>query len=299
MPKPPAQPFSPPSPQQVRRHLDRYPARGPSSLVVGLPMMLFIASMLVILCVNNSAAVALALLMMVAFSAFQLWRRRWERGLQSASHGQAQELASVRHWSQSLRIAWRSLPSLEQLSGTPTARTIAVMAHDLDQLKAYESAITAYDFLIDHLPAQHVGSIQFRIQRALAQFALDRLTDADQTLRRLRGQIENYRGTPAAALYRLAMLVQEVRTNHYADAIAGADNLLDELRPLGVESGYGYCALPAAMSYAHVDPHPRNANKVSRLQPNLVVAGHAAPKPVTTLVDRFPDLEFMTGKQTP
>ena len=78
---------------------------------------------------------------------------------------------------------------------------------------------------------------------AIAQIAGDQLTDADDTLRRLRGAIDPYRGTPIAASYRLANLIQQTHTNHHADAVETAGTLLDDLRPLGAEAGYGHALM--------------------------------------------------------
>ncbi len=85
------------------------------------------------------------------------------------------------------------------------------------------------------------------IHRAIAKLLCDHLTDADDALRKKRGAAEQYPDTPIAAAYRYAALVQQVQTNHFADAVAASDDLVVQLRPLGVEAGYGY----ALMALSH------------------------------------------------
>src|SRR5690606_19761282 len=107
--------------------------------------------------------------------------------------------------------------------------------------------IVAYDYLIDRLVPDDPAAVQFQVLRSLAQLSAERLTDADDTLRRLRGVIGRYQNTPVGAAYRLAQLLQQVRTHHYQQAIDESDTLVDALRPLGVQAGYGH----ALMALAH------------------------------------------------
>ncbi|MEM6554001.1 MAG: hypothetical protein AAF750_17940, partial [Planctomycetota bacterium] len=85
---------------------------------------------------------------------------------------------------------------------------------------------------------------------------LDRLGDADEELRRVRGVVEGFGevgggASQATALraeererlaagYAYAGLVQDVVTHHFAEAVERGDGLVERLRPMGMEAGYGY-----------------------------------------------------------
>src|SRR5690606_10485087 len=109
------------------------------------------------------------------------------------------------------------------------------------------------DRLLDMLPQDHPGAIHLRIHRAIAALSAERLLDADEALRRLRNVTSDYARTPLAALYRFAELIQIVRTGHYDDALHEADTLLDALRPLGIEAGYGHALLALCYQQARGD----------------------------------------------
>lgn len=322
---PAAHSFTPPTPEQVRRHLERHAARGPSPARLWAPMIV-LAMIVGVLILGGTSPLTIVLAWMILGLAMlgRVLQRQWLLGLEARAV-RAQELALRRHWPQSLRLAWRALPSLVSFPELH-ARLIAVIAHDLDQVKAYEAAIAAYSFLIERLPPEHPASVQFRVQKALAELACDRLSDADQSLRRLRGLIEPHRGSVTGAGYRLATLLQEIRTNHFAEAAASADTLLEELRPLGVEAGYGH-ALTAlafarmaggqgwARSLASFDDESHRQGSGMPAPPDGAAAEERTPAqrteelhrqaalwwsratlllPVETLVDRFPELEFLT-----
>lgn len=177
---------------------------------------------------------------------FMSARVRRMRSLERQTH-RVQELAMLRHQREALDAGWALLP---QLTGSLDlyARTTALLAHLLDQLKAYDSAIVGYDFLIERLPQEHPASVQLRVQKTIVQLESDHLADADDGLRKLRALQQHPSVTPVQAAYHYALLLQSVRTHHYDDAIAMAGGLLDNLRPLGVDAGYGHALL--AWSFA-------------------------------------------------
>ncbi|MCX5662345.1 MAG: hypothetical protein NTW19_21915 [Planctomycetota bacterium] len=318
---PPTRPnlFAPPTPEQVRRHLERHAARGPSALRLWAPLAILILVVGVLILGGSSPVTVVGAWMVLGIAMLlRAMQRRWVQGLEARAV-RAQELALRRHWPQSLRLAWRALPSIVSFPELH-ARLIAVIAHDLDQLKAYDSAIAAYDFLIERLPADHPASVQFRVQRALTELACDHLTDADQTLRRLRSVIDPYHGTITAAGYRLATLLQQIRTNHFADAVEDSDGLVDELRPLGVDAGYGHALLALAFArLAAGEPPPSQVidessttrsegEPAAPAQPEVTPAERSAELrrkaglwwsratlllPVEALLDRFPELDYL------
>ena len=173
------------------------------------------------------------------------WRVRSLRRLEQRAV-RVPELAMMRYDVQALRLGWRLLPQLRTLHELH-GRTVAVMAMCLDQVGAYEAAIVAYDDLILRLPSDHPTTLQLVIQRTIVQLMCDDLTDADDALRRLRGMVEPFASTPIGASYHLAGLLQQVQTHHFADALDHAENLVEQLRPLGIDAGYGY----ALMALSH------------------------------------------------
>ena len=289
--------FTPPTPEQVRAHLDRNPPRGRSRTMSWLTTAVMAAALALTLLAPNGATLVLALLLLLLLFFLLNWRTFAFRRLEAAT-GQVQEAAVRRRWVEALRRAWRLLPSLAaapELHG----RAVAFIAHSLDQVQAHESAIVAYNYLIDHLPPEHPAGVQFRVQRAMAQLASDQLVDADETLRRLRGSVERYKETPISASYRLANLIQQARTNHYADAVATSPTLLDDLRPLGVDAGFGHALM--ALAYFQ-SPEPAESTEDQK-----TYREHAAEwwsratllLPIPLLVGRFAELEPLKDALAP
>jgi hypothetical protein len=78
-----------------------------------------------------------------------------------------------------------------------------------------------------------------------------------------------------------------VRTNHFADAVEGCDGLLDELRPLGVDAGYGHALV--ALAYHHLAGAA--AGEQAALWWSRATLLVAAP----ALLDRFAELRPLLG----
>jgi tetratricopeptide (TPR) repeat protein len=151
----------------------------------------------------------------------------------------AWELALLRQYREALRRAWRLLPEVRdqpELHG----RCVAVIAHTLDELAAYEAATVAFDYLLERLPDGHPMATRVRLQHAAAAFAMDHLADGDDALRKLRPIAEERPNSQISAAYTLARLIQDVRTGHFAEAAEHAEQTAEALRPLGVEAGYGH-----------------------------------------------------------
>lgn len=280
----PPQPFSPPTVGQVLTHLKRYPAREPSKLTAWMPI-IAMATVIVLTMVIQSDWVLLLpwLTVGVVFVLLAMKMRNAQRLEQRITD--AQELAMLRHWRQSLRLTWRLIPSL--VTQPPLhGRAVALIAHCLDQLKAYDAAITAYNHLIDCVSAQDPVSIQIRIHRTIAQLANDQLIDADDDLRKLRTHTDVLAHPVIGAAYKLAQLVQQVRTNHWAEAVEDADQRIDHLRPLGVDAGYGYAL--TALSYYKLDNDDTAAPLANA---GLWWSRATLLLPVGTLVDRFAELD--------
>ena len=230
--------FQAPKPDQVANHLQNHVPTGPSRLAAWLPIAALVAAVLVTMTVQEGPAQMLPWIILLAVFAMTGHRVRTVRHLESQV-GRIQELAMLRHYPGAARLAWRLIPKLVTMPALH-GRTVAFMAHVFDQVRAYDAAIVAYDYVLEHLPNQHPGAVPIQIHRTIAQLATDQLTAADQTLRRLRNS-DATRSHPAlAAAMRLAFLFQQVRTNHFAEAAESSTTVLDELRPLGVDAGFGH-----------------------------------------------------------
>ena len=288
----PPQPFSPPTTQQVLTHLGRYPAREPSKLLAWLPILALGAAIAMTMLIESDWALMLPWLTVGAVFVMLAVKIRKTRHLEQRV-GNAQELAMLRHWHQSLRLCWRLLPSLTTQPPLHS-RAVALVAHCLDQLKAYDAAITTYNHLIDRLSAQDSVSVQIRIHRVMAQLANDQLIDADDDLRRLRIHTDVLRHPTIDAAYRFAQLIQQVRTNHWAEVVHDAPQLVDHLRPLGVDAGYGY-ALTALSYYKLAATDQPDQSQTPSSNAGQWWSRATLLLPVGALVDRFAELDQIAG----
>lgn len=280
--------FSPPSPDQLKAHLRRHPATGPSRLFAWLPILALAAAVVSMMWVESSWLQSLPWMILVAFLGFMVYRVHWARQLE-AQVTSVQELTMLRRYPVAMRLAWRTLPKVT-VAPILHGRIVAFMAHVLDHLRAYDAAIVAYDHLIDHLPLKHPGSVQLRIHRAMAQLNNGQLSDADDGLRALRGAETPMRNPTTGATFRLAKLTQQVCTNHYAEAVNSAGKLVDDLRPLGVDAGYGHALmafcfhmLSSADDRLHETAAPWWARATLLLPP-------------AALVERFPELTALADR---
>ena len=217
--------------------MERHAPQGFGRRLPWLPLLALGVAMAVLLTAQEGWAALAALLVLVGLVTFNALQRRRVLALERQLVD-VHELSLQRRWPQALATAWGLLPRLRRLPDL-FARTAAFLAYGLDEQGQFEAAIVGYDFLLRHMPAEHPGAMLLMIQRAMAQLAVDRLTDADEALRRLR-HLEQLPPNGMSAAYRLAALCQIVRTQHFADAAELEEHLVERLRPLGVEAGYGY-----------------------------------------------------------
>lgn len=275
--------FRPPTPEQFEQYLQRYSPQPPSAWEARLPI-LGIGVVLLLVVIFDGLALLLPWLVLIGLLIYFSVRAKRAKAIEQQAV-RIHELAMLRKYPQALRDAWRLLPALTK-HPTLYVRTVAMMAHCLDQLRAHDAAIVGYDQLLGHLPDEHPGSVQLRIQRAIAALFADRLTDADDALRRVRNIIGPYAGTPVAALYRLAVLIQDVYTHHYTDAVEQAGDIADALRPLGVEAGFGHAlmALCYQQDRAADDPDAQRQAQTRWWKQATTLIPEAA------LIERFPQL---------
>lgn len=179
-------------------------------------------------------------------AAMFIWIANKRRDLLLAQQGvrQVQELTALRRPMDAIQVAWHLLPNLAKYPDM-FVQGVMLLGSNLMAVRAWDPAIEAQSFLLEHVPAEHPTGRMIRAQRLLALLHDERLADADAQLRNLqRVQLDPI----AASLTQLAQLYQQVKTHHDVDAIASfADS--DPQRvfaPLGTEAGYGYAMLALA-----------------------------------------------------
>ena len=286
--------FSPPSAEQFADYLESHPPRGPSKAAAWIPLAILAAAALLTVATQSSGMLLLA--WVALGGVFVFWAIRVKRmRLLDELVLDVQELGLRRRYPQSLRLAWRLLPQLAvvpQLHG----RNVAFMAFNLDQLRAFDAAIVGYSYLIDRMPGEHPSRVHLQVQRAIAQLAADQLTDADNALRKLRGIVSEMVGTATHAMFQFAVLFQQVRTYHYQDALPMADSLVEDLRPLGVDAGYGHALMALCWHQSHQGKTAEDADADAQQAADAARTWwHRATLllPVTALTARLDDLKPM------
>ncbi len=280
---------APPTPQQVDEHLDRWAVRRPPVATAWAPWMVLVFCVALGVVSGGGWALVLMWFGLVTFWLIVAARTRRFRRLESQVNA-VRELAVLRRWRQALRTAWRTLPSVATAPPMHD-RLVAMMALCLDQLGAYEAAITAYDYLIDRLPPDEPIAVQASLQRAIAQLADNRLTDADHAIRVQRAQVDSANHPVLSATFRLAELIQQIKTNHWNDAARDSHGLVDALRPLGIDAANGY----ALAALAHLGQSDSGATSPEQAQRWWRRATLLLPR--AALTGRFPELHRLDGLQ--
>lgn len=280
--------FTPPTPEQVAAHLEGSPPRMPSAWAVRTPLLVMGAALAVALVLGDAVALTLPWIVLAGVFGYLAWRVRRQRGLEGRAT-RVQELTMLRLHAEAVRRAWTLVPAVARQPNL-YMRCVALMSQCLQQLKAYDAAIVGYDALLEHLPSDHPGAVQLRAHRALAALHGDRLADADDTLRELRNYVEPYADTPIGATCRLAELTQAVRTHHYSDPLERAEHMLEELRPLGVEAGYGH----ALLALCHREDRSARDESARRAEVERWWRRATLLLPEPALLERYPELKVLT-----
>lgn len=277
--------FSQPSPQEFESHLEQHPARPLSWWAARAPLLIAAALFGLSLATADPLRALLPWVALAWLFGHTAVRARRAQALESRVR-RTQEVAMLRHYSEALRRAWRLLP---QTVPAPLlhGQTVAMIAHCLDTLGSYDAAIVGYDYLLKRLPPGQPITVHIGVSRAAAALGAENLSDADDALRRLRGAVEPFQNTTISAAYRLAQLAQHVRTYHFQEGVNESDGLVEALRPLGVEAGYGH-ALMALCHYHQpdTDDSPGGSREAAQSwwrQATLLL-------PPGTLAQRFPEL---------
>ncbi|MEM8739010.1 MAG: hypothetical protein AAGG38_11120 [Planctomycetota bacterium] len=231
----------PPTADELADYLETHRAAAPSAWVQRVPLMALGGAVLLALLLGGPAGWVLPWLAFTTFIIYQ-GQRVGSVKLLGRRLDRAQDLVMLRHHGAAWQLAWRLIPRLVTHPALQH-RAVAVLARSLSEAGAHDAAMVAYDRLLEDLPDGHPGAIQLRVQRAIASLFTEQLSDADDALRRLRGPVEPLAGSTVGAAYRLACLFQAVQTAHYREAIEESDGLVEALRPLGVDAGYGHALL--------------------------------------------------------
>jgi len=238
--------FRPPAPEALARHLEAHPPR-PGRLLwagwlaMGGAVLLFLAALLAAHPVTwFGSMVGLAGLM--GWTAWQVRRRRRA----AADLDRIEERVLLRDHPRALRQAWRQVPTLATWEAW--SRLLLVFARGLEGVGAWETALVAWDRFLE----AHQGPVadRARCRRAMVRLRCDRLADADDDLRSVSRDGDDF----VEAERLLATLFQRLVTGHHREAAeAGGEHVLETLRPLGVEAGYGH-ALFALACWRAEDP---------------------------------------------
>jgi len=230
--------FVPPTAEQARRRLEEHAPVPPSPWRAWAPLLAVGAAVVLALLMPGAIAAWLpwlALGLVLLFSAQRIRRRReLEQRMRTV-----QEQAMRRDYPTALRNVWRLLPEAK-FEPALHGRCVVLLAQLLGQTRAYEAALIVYDDLIEKALPDDPARDLVRLQRAVTLLHTDRLADADETLRKLRGAAREASGTIFAAAWRMGRIIQDVFTHHFEDLADTSDALVEELRPLGVDAGYGY-----------------------------------------------------------
>lgn len=287
--------FSPPSAEQFDAHLRSNPVNPMSKWQMRAPILVAAAFLVMSLVTTGPISDILPFIGLGWLFGHNFARSRRALRLE-AQVRQSQEVAMMRRYPQALREAWRVLP---QATPAPNlhSQTVAMISHCLDSLGEYDAAIVGYDYLLKRLPAGEPIAVHIGVSRANAVLGAERLSDADDSIRRLRGAVEPYPDTTISAAYRLAQLAQQVRTHHFAEGVTENDDLLEVLRPLGVEAGYGHALMALCHYHYREDAVAADgeAGVPSVSDKARVWWGRATLLlPADTLVKRYPELAILT-----
>lgn len=289
--------FDPPTAEQLARHLSQYPAVPATVWQQRGPLLMIIAvAGLALIMIGQPGFALLPLFALLGLMAYLSGQARTAAELQART-ARAWELAMIRRYREALGQAWELLPACRtrpELHG----RAVTVIAHVLGELGRSEAAEVAYGYLLDRLPPDHPLALRLRVQQAIAALNNGRLADGDEALRKLRGQAESSSDPSLAAMLRLARLVQDVQTGHYADAAEAADDTAAALIPLGVEAGYGYALLALCFAMrSEYDPSVEADQKEALQQQARQYWDKATLLiPPAALVYRYPELNKLTAQ---
>jgi len=294
------EPFHPPTPDQVAALLERHPPRAPQRwlgvvLLLGMLVMVTLATV-----VSHPLTWLLPWGYLIGMIVFISQRVRQHRKIDQQSQ-QAHDMTMLRQHPEALRLLWGFIPAAATRA-TLQGQAIALMAHNLFQIGAHEAALVVFDHLRDQVPIDHPAAQQVAVRRAISLLMEDRLSDADDAIRRLTGALDEYAGTDLPALLLTAQLLQQTRTHHNNDAILTAgqpDTFTDTLRPLGTDAAYAHALV--ALAYQRESSKSQEPSIAQTLRNRAQDAWSNATLllPRASLAFRFPELNEVTLSDAP
>ncbi len=284
--------FAPPTPEQFDAHLRCCPVNPPSKWQARAPWLVALALFALSYLTAGPASALLPWVALAWLLGHSSIRTRRALALE-AQVRRTQEIAMLRRYPEALRRGWRALPRVvpnPMLHG----QTVAMIAHCMDTLGSYDAAIVGYDYLLKRMPSGQPITVHIGVSRAAAVLGAERLSDADDSLRQLRGAVEPFENTPISAAYRLAQLTQQVRTHHFAEAVSESTGLVEALRPLGVEAGYGHALMALCHYHCPENGPDTNASPDAHRSARTWWDQATLLLPSGSLLHRFPELAPLT-----
>lgn len=234
-----------PTPQQVAEHLS---ATRPEAKPNRTLWLLIGATGLMVLALTagpSPISILLPWVLLMALAGYVLYQRSAAGAAQRAVR-RVGELTMLRHHDAGLRDAWKSLGELRKHPGLYVQAALLLSAN-LMATRRHEAALAAQDQLLETVPPDHPVARVVAMQRVMSLLHEERLADADAALRR---SDPGNTAPLGRAMSAFARLYQSMRTNQFDQIVESPERLPQQLRPLGLDAGYGYGMVAAAM-HAH------------------------------------------------
>lgn len=284
----------PPSPEQFHAWLTAHPLSPPARGVWVGPVTVLLLGLIASLVIPGPTGLLLPWIALMGVVGWLRWRTMQSRELEGYTGGLT-ELAVLRRPGDALRRGWVVLPRLTQRPALH-GRTVAVMSQCLAELGQYDAAVVGYDHVLSLLPPSHPAKPQLGLDRTVSCLMSERLTEAEDGLSRMR-ELEVEGPRALRANYRFARLLQAFMLHRDAEAVEwdASGDLLTELRPLGIEAGYGHALLALCHHRFSQREHEDEACRHEARARSAVWWGTAQQLlPVERLAARFPEVDALT-----
>jgi len=266
---------APPTGEQLLGHLNAHPPRAGRRWRPGILLLVGVVIGVMLFSGPSLLGIVAPWLLVIGFVVWAQMKKRQVLDLQNRLRT-VRELTLLRRPAEAGRHAWHLIPDLTRFADFHV-QTVMLLATNYMAQRAFDPAVTAQDYLIEHLPEAHPVNRVVRLQRLLGLLHEDRLSDADDELRKLeRTQLDPI----GQAMLRVARLYQQLKTHHAQDAVArideDGDELIDQMRCAGVNGGVGYALAAAAYLAVGRDDDARTWwRRATLLIPPAVLAADA------------------------
>lgn len=239
-----SQPDAAPTSDQLLAHLHAHMPQAPRRWRPGVLLAIGVAVGVMLFAGPSLIAMLAPWLVVGGFLFWAQYKRREVSSLQNRLR-RAREATLLRRPEEANDRAWHLIPDLVHFADFHV-QAVMLMATNYMAVRAFEPAVAAQDYLIEHLPEQHPVGRVVRLQRLLGLLHEDRLSDADDQLRKLERTDLDPMGR---AMLRAARMYQQIKTGHTEDAAEqiDADSLMNDMRWAGTDGGVGYGLAAAAL----------------------------------------------------